>query len=214
MVMANPAAELASASAWRTYLLLHRDVSEDDDRLTTLNRYVCYLCEAGENNPDTLLREGLLYLRKLDELGEERDKRLARYRALEEQTNDQPAAPLTEKIAFSTDSQQPEPTETERRLIGAIVKPRRNLRARAQGSAATDSKPKTKHFPTEVSDLLRALDQKHCRAICNEIGDGFRQSLAPGRSSMPSHLRRLLDRLTAMDAYASLTSSPWHGSTD
>jgi hypothetical protein len=216
MVMANPAAELASASAWRRYLLLHRDVSEDDDRLTTLNRYVYYLCEGGENNPDTLLREGLLYLRKLDELGEERDKRLARYRALEEQTNDQPAAPLTEKIAFSTDSQQPEPTETERRLIGVIVKPRRNLRRAREvaGSAATERKPKTKHFPTEVNDLLCALDQKHCRAIYNEIGDGFRRSLAPDRSSMPSHLRRLLDRLTAMDAYASLTSSPWHGSTD
>jgi hypothetical protein len=204
MVMANPAAELASAAAWRTYLLLHRDVSEDDDRLTTLRRYVCYLCEAGENNPDALLRAGLLYLRKLDELGEEREKRLARYRALEEQTNDQPAAPLTEKIAFGTDSQQPAPRKTERRSTGAIVKPRRNL-AR---------KPRIKHFPTEANDSLRALDQKHCRAICNEIGDGFRRNLAPDRSSMPSHLRRLLDRLTAMDAYASLTSSPWHDSTD
>ena len=83
MVMAIRAAEAACASAWRTYLLLHKDVDEDDDRLTTLHRYITHLCEDGECNPDTLRKAGLLYLRKLDELGEERDERLARYRALE-----------------------------------------------------------------------------------------------------------------------------------
>ena len=34
MVMAIRAAEAACASAWRTYLLLHKDVDEDDDRLS------------------------------------------------------------------------------------------------------------------------------------------------------------------------------------
>jgi len=83
MVMAIRAAEAACTSAWRTYLLLHKEVNEDDDRLTTLRRYITNLCEDGECNPDTLQKAGLLYLRKLDELGEERDERLARYRALE-----------------------------------------------------------------------------------------------------------------------------------
>jgi hypothetical protein len=48
--------------AWRTYSLLHSDVSEDDDRRTTLHRDVSGLCEAGENNPDALQRTGLVYL--------------------------------------------------------------------------------------------------------------------------------------------------------
>jgi hypothetical protein len=119
MAMANRAAELASASAWRTYLLLHSDVSEDDDRRTTLHRYVFNLCEAGENNQDALLRAGLLYLRKLDELGEQRDDQLARYRALEEQTNDWLAARLIEEIAFGADSQRTESTKSERRKLRA-----------------------------------------------------------------------------------------------
>ena len=83
MVMAIRAAEAACASAWRTYLLLHKDVNEDDDRLTTLRRYITNLYEDGECDPDALQKAGLLYLRKLDELGEERDERLARYRALQ-----------------------------------------------------------------------------------------------------------------------------------
>jgi len=108
-----------------------RDVSEDDDRHTTLHRYVSNLCEAGENNPDALLTAGLLYLRKLDELGEERDEQLARYRALEEQTNDWLAARLIEEIAFGTDSQRTEPTKTESRLNRRDCEARRKLRARA-----------------------------------------------------------------------------------
>ena len=83
MVNAIRAAEAACASAWRTYLLLHKDVDEDDDRLTTLRRYITNLYEDGECDPDALQKAGLLYLRKLDELGEERDERLARYRALQ-----------------------------------------------------------------------------------------------------------------------------------
>jgi len=78
-------AEVAGDCAWRTYLLLHKEVDEDDDRRTTLLRYLTNLCEDGERNPDTLQRAGLVYLRKLDALSEERDERLARYRVLEQE---------------------------------------------------------------------------------------------------------------------------------
>ena len=74
---------IAPHGSERVPVLLHKDVSEDDDRLTTLRRYITNLCEDGECNPDTLQKAGLLYLRKLDELGEERDERLARYGALQ-----------------------------------------------------------------------------------------------------------------------------------
>jgi hypothetical protein len=63
-------------------------VIEDDDRTHHTHRYLTNLCEDGERNPDTLQKAGLVYLRKLDEFGEERDERLARYRALEQETGD------------------------------------------------------------------------------------------------------------------------------
>jgi hypothetical protein len=78
------AAEVASNSAWSTYLLLHKEVDEDDDRRSTLQRYITHLCEDGEHNPDTLQTAGLAYLRRLDHLHEERERRLATYRALNE----------------------------------------------------------------------------------------------------------------------------------
>ena len=96
--MGTRTAEVAFASAWRTYLLLHRDVSEHDDRRATLRCYISNLFKAGENNPDALRRAGLLYLRRLDELGEEHNERLARYRALEEQTRDPLAARLIDEL--------------------------------------------------------------------------------------------------------------------
>jgi hypothetical protein len=98
MAMGTRTAEVAFASAWRTYLLLHNDVSEDDDRRATLRCYISNLFKAGENDPDALRKAGLLYLRRLDELGEERDERLARYRALEEQTRDPLAARLIDEL--------------------------------------------------------------------------------------------------------------------
>jgi hypothetical protein len=76
------AAEVASNSAWRTYLLLNVEVNEDDDRRTTLRRYIAHLWADGERSPDALQTAGLVYLRKLDRLGEERNRRLATYRAL------------------------------------------------------------------------------------------------------------------------------------
>ena len=110
--MGTRTAEVAFASAWRTYLLLHRDVSEHDDRRATLRCYISNLFKAGENDPDALRRAGLLYLRKLDELGKERDEKLARYRALEEQTKDPLAARLIDEFVFDTKSQRTEPTKS------------------------------------------------------------------------------------------------------
>ena len=98
-------AEVACASAWRNYLLLHKEVDEDDDRRTTLLRYLTNLCEDGEHNPDTLQRAGLAYLRKLDDLSEERDERLARYRALEQEISDPLAARLLHEIVSNSYSE-------------------------------------------------------------------------------------------------------------
>ena len=96
--MGTRTAEVAFASAWRTCSLLHSDVTEDDDRRATPRCYISNLFKAGENDPDALRRAGLLYLRRLDELGEEHDERLARYRALEEQTRDPLAARLIDEL--------------------------------------------------------------------------------------------------------------------
>ena len=84
--MASRAAEVACASAWSTYLLLHQEVNEDDNRRAALYRYVTNLCDAGERNPDALRTGGLLYLRMLDQWGAEWEPRLASYRALHKQS--------------------------------------------------------------------------------------------------------------------------------
>jgi hypothetical protein len=84
IIPSESAAEMASSSAWSTYLLLHKEVNEDDDRRTTLRRFMTHLCEDGERNPDTLQTAGLVYLRRLDHLDEERERLQATYRALNE----------------------------------------------------------------------------------------------------------------------------------
>ena len=65
--MANRTTKIAVDSAWRTYLLLHSEVDENDDRRNALCHYIATLCEAGEHDPDTLQRAGLVYLRELDQ---------------------------------------------------------------------------------------------------------------------------------------------------
>ena len=76
----DAAAEVACTSAWSTYLMLHKELIEDDDRRAALHRYVANLCNTGEHNPDALRTAGLLYLRMRDELVEGREARVARYR--------------------------------------------------------------------------------------------------------------------------------------
>jgi hypothetical protein len=65
--MADRTADIAADSAWRSYLLLHSEVDEIGDRCDALRHYIADLCEAGERNPDTLQKAGLVYLRELDQ---------------------------------------------------------------------------------------------------------------------------------------------------
>jgi hypothetical protein len=63
----NPA-NIAFERAWSVYLLINNDVSENDERRTTLERFIRKNCQAGENDTETLTVSGLAYLKKLDEL--------------------------------------------------------------------------------------------------------------------------------------------------
>jgi hypothetical protein len=73
----NTQVEGACAFAWRNYLLLHTGVSENDDRRAALSRYVTSVGEADDCDFDVLQVAGVVYLKKLDEMFEERDARLA-----------------------------------------------------------------------------------------------------------------------------------------
>jgi len=75
--MTSHAVEGACAFAWRNYLLVHKGVNENDDRRTALDRYVNGLYDAGERRVDILQVAAVIYLKKLDELGEDRQARLA-----------------------------------------------------------------------------------------------------------------------------------------
>jgi hypothetical protein len=75
--MTSHAAEGACAFAWRTYLLLHKGINENDDRRTALHRYVTDLSDAGEHDFNVLQVAALLYLKKLDELNEDAEARIA-----------------------------------------------------------------------------------------------------------------------------------------
>ena len=47
-----------------------------------------------------------------------------------------------------------------------------------------------------------ALEPKHCRAICREIGDRLGRDLATGVSPVPARLRQLLDQMADLDRSA------------
>jgi hypothetical protein len=81
-LMTSHAVEGACAFAWRTYLLLHKGIDENDDRRTALHRYVTSLCDAGERDFDVLQVAAQLYLKKLDELHEDEKARLAASEAM------------------------------------------------------------------------------------------------------------------------------------
>lgn len=80
--MASRVAEGACAFAWRTYLLLHQGVDETDDRRTALYRYITSLSDAGEHDFDVLQVAAVVYLKKLDELSEDAEARLAASQAV------------------------------------------------------------------------------------------------------------------------------------
>ena len=91
--MTSQAIEGACAFAWRNYLLLHNGVSENDDRRAALFRYVANLRDAGEYNFDLLQIAAVVYLKKLDELHDDRGARLAADRALAERLESRSAQP-------------------------------------------------------------------------------------------------------------------------
>jgi hypothetical protein len=82
--MTSQATESACAFAWRNYLLLHSDVSENDNRRSALCRYVTNLSDTGEYGFDLLQTAAVVYLKKLDELHDDRGARLAADQALAE----------------------------------------------------------------------------------------------------------------------------------
>jgi hypothetical protein len=77
MPMTFQTTEGACAFAWRNYLLRHNSISENDGRRSALYRYVTNLGDAGEYDFDLLQIAAVAYLKKLDELHDERGARLA-----------------------------------------------------------------------------------------------------------------------------------------
>jgi hypothetical protein len=75
--MTSQARDGACAFAWRNYLQLHSGVSENDSRRSALYRYVANLCDTGEYGFDPLQIAAVAYLKKLDELHDDRAARLA-----------------------------------------------------------------------------------------------------------------------------------------
>ena len=93
--MTSPAIEGACAFAWRNYLLLHSGISENDNRRSALYRYVTDLRDTGEYDFDHLQIAAVAYLKKLDELHDDRGARLAVDQALAEYLESRSAQPDT-----------------------------------------------------------------------------------------------------------------------
>ena len=58
--------EAACSRAWSVYLLINNGVDENDARRAKLERFICQRWEAGVNETELLVVEGLRYLKKLD----------------------------------------------------------------------------------------------------------------------------------------------------
>jgi len=82
--MTSQATEGACAFAWRNYLLLHSDISENDSTRSALYRYVTNLRDTGEYGFDLLQIAAVAYLKNLDELHDDRGARLTADQALDE----------------------------------------------------------------------------------------------------------------------------------
>jgi hypothetical protein len=93
--MTSQALEGACAFAWRNYLLLHSGISENDNRRSALFRYVTNLRDTGEYDFDLLQIAAVVYLKKLDELHDDRGARLAADQALAERLESRSAQPGT-----------------------------------------------------------------------------------------------------------------------
>ncbi len=55
---------------------------------------------------------------------------------------------------------------------------------------------------------MAALDSIHSRALCDEIGERLRGVLDHDASEIPSHLRRLVDRLAELERVAAPSIVP------
>ncbi|MBR0828903.1 hypothetical protein JQ596_25545 [Bradyrhizobium manausense] len=93
--MTSQATEGACAFAWRNYLLRHNGISENDTRRSALYRYVANLCDTGEDDFDLLQIAAVAYLKKLDELHDDRAARLAVDNILAERLESRSAQPDT-----------------------------------------------------------------------------------------------------------------------
>ena len=82
--MISKVTESACAFAWRNYLLLHSGISENDSRRSALYRYVTNVRDTGEDDFGLLQVAAVTYLKKLDELHDDRGARFAADRALDE----------------------------------------------------------------------------------------------------------------------------------
>ena len=71
------AAEGACAFAWRTYLLLHKGINEDDDLVPLFIGTSRVFLDAGEHDFNVLQVAALRYLKKLDELNDDGKAQLA-----------------------------------------------------------------------------------------------------------------------------------------
>lgn len=82
--MTSQTVEGACAFAWRNYLLRHSNVDENDSRRSALYAYVTNVRDAGGYDFDLLQIAAVAYLKKLDELHDDRGARLAADQVLAE----------------------------------------------------------------------------------------------------------------------------------
>jgi hypothetical protein len=93
--MTSQAVDGACAFAWRNYLLFHSGVGENDDRRAALYRYVANVRESGLHDFDLLQIAAVTYLKKLDELHDDRAARLSADQALAAHVQSRGAVPDT-----------------------------------------------------------------------------------------------------------------------
>jgi len=61
----------AFSRAWSVYLLINKGVAENDVRRASLERFIRKRWEAGDNEAEFLVVEGLKYLKKIDGTSDE-----------------------------------------------------------------------------------------------------------------------------------------------
>ena len=93
--MTSQVTQGACAFAWRNYLMLHSGISENDSRRSAFYRYVTSLRDTGEYDFDLLQIAAVVYLKKLDELHDDRGARIAADQALAECLESHGAQPDT-----------------------------------------------------------------------------------------------------------------------